>query len=175
MTDSEFDAAIQKIDAVNQKIKDTTESTVTEIIDGIHFIGSVWTADLASDRSVLFAYRLNLRFRRNLTMQEVIDLAASQDTTDIAPQDLRDFYHTSVVVEAADSDGQLRYIAVVAAFAAQAEHAKAATRSAGFLSRFTGQPAYAVVAAMKMDDGFQELVAGGQFHWVCLDKRAYDD
>lgn len=173
MTD--FDATIRKIDTAIQEIKDINDSAVDEIMDGIHCIGSVWTADLASDRSPLFAYRLNLRFQRNLTMQEVIDLARSQDTTDIDPQDLRDFYHTNVVVEAADSDGQLHYIAVIAVFAAGETDALCAIRNAGYLARFTGQPAHAVVAAMRMDDGFQDLVEGGGLHWVCLDKRAYDD
>ena len=58
--------------------------------------------------------------------------------------------------------------------AAGAKHAKTAIRNAGFLSRFTGQPAHAVVAAMKMGDGFEDVVASGGFHWICLDKRDYD-
>lgn len=72
---------------------------------------------------------------------------------------------------AAAADGQLHYIAVIAA---GAKHAKTAIRNAGFLSRFTGQPAHAVVAAMKMGDGFEDVVASGGFHWICLDKRDYD-
>ena len=87
---------------------------------------------------------------------------------------MHNFYVTSVVVEAADADGQLHYIAVIATFAAGANHAQAAIRNAGLLSRFTGQPAHAVVAGMKMGDGFEEEVASGGFHWVCLDKRDYD-
>ena len=41
-------------------------------------------------------------------------------------------------------------------------------------SKFTGQPAHAVVAGMKMGDGFEDVVAPGGFHYVSLDKRDYD-
>ena len=163
MADSEFDAAIQSI-----------WDTGDEITEGLHFIGSVWTTDRAEKYSGLFAIRLNLRFRRNLTMQDLIDLAALQDTSDLTTCTLHNFYVTSVVVEATDADGQLHYIAVIATFAAGANHAQAAIRNAGFLSRFTGQPAHAVVAGMKMGDGFEAVVASGGFHYVSLDKRDYD-
>ena len=163
MTDSEFDATMQSI-------RDKGD----EITEGLHYIGSLWATDLAKDYSVVFADDLSLRFRRNLTMQEVIALAESQDTADIAPRTLRNFYRTSVVVEADDAGGQRHYIAVIATFAAGAKHAQAAIRNAGFLSRFTGQPAHAVVAAMKMGDRFEDVAASGGFYYVSLDKRDYD-
>lgn len=62
----------------------------------------------------------------------------------------------------------------IATVAADETDARCAIRNAGYLARFTGKPPHAVVASVRMADGFQGVIASGGFHWVCLDKRDYD-
>ena len=179
MTDSEFDAAIQKLNATTQELRDryaddSVDRAVDSIADGLKLIGAMFAVEIAKKRSGLFADWLDLEYRRDLTMKEVVGLVKSQDTADIPRQDLRDFRRTSVVVEAEDAGGQLHYIAVIATVAAEETDARCAIRNAGYLARFTGKLAHAVVASVRMADGFQEVIASGGFHWVCLDKRDYD-
>ena len=182
MTDAEFEAAIQRIDASLQRtraeiqmMKDRDEITVGEMSDDDHFVGSLWTWERASRHSPVFALRLNLEYRRNVPMQELGDMIMSQDTSDISPLDLSGFYHTSVVVEAEDADGQLHYIAVITVFLALEADGIAAIRYAELLSRFTGKPAHAMVASMQAHKEFRGLVACEPVHWFCLDKRARTD
>ena len=182
MTSSEFDATMQRIDASLQsnqeklqRMKDRDEITVGEMSDDGHFVGSLWAWDRSARHSPVFALRLNLEYRRNVPMQELGRLAMSQDTSDISPLDLRSFYHTRGVVEAEDTDGQLHYIAVIAVFVAYEADGIWALRCAELLSRFTGQPAHAVVASMQAQKDFRGLVGCEPLHWVCLDKRARTD
>lgn len=41
-----------------------------------------------------------------------------------------------------------------------------ATRNAGYLTRFTGKPAHAVVAAQRIRPGIERLVERGEVHWA---------
>lgn len=182
MTDAEFDAAIQRIDASLQKtreamqnMKDRGEVTVDGMNDGGHFVESLWAWECSARQYPVFAHRLNLEYRRNVSTQELGDLIMSQDTSDISLLDLRSFYHTKGVVEAEDADGQLHYIAVIAVFLALEADGIWAIRCAELLSRFTGQPAYAMVVSMQAHKEFRGLVACEPIHWVCLDKRAHND
>ena len=42
------------------------------------------------------------------------------------------------------------------------------TRNAGFLTRFTGQPAHAVIASRQNDYAVQRLVENNTVHWFQL-------
>lgn len=41
-----------------------------------------------------------------------------------------------------------------------------ATRNAGYLTRFTGQPAHAVVAAQRIHPDIEPLIERGEVHWA---------
>ena len=182
MTNAEFDATTRKIDALLQsnqeklqRMQDRDESTAYGTSDGRHVAESLWEWERPSRNYPAFADRLNLKYRRNVPRHELGDMIMSQDTSDITLLDLSSFYHTRGVVEAEDTDGQLHYIAVIAVFVAYEADGIWALRCAELLSRFTGQPAHAVVASMQAQKDFRGLVGCEPVHWVCLDKRARTD
>ena len=146
-----------------------------QIADDLTRLKNTGTMTATHDQASLIPQEFGLRYLRVVSRSELGDLVDNGDTTGIRPGDLRSFRRADLVMEAADRDGELYYIAVEASFTADSRDTRRAVRNAAYLTRFTGRPAHAVVAAMKTGDEFQEVVASGQIHYVCLDKRAYDD
>ena len=68
-------------------------------------------------------------------LYQSIDLSRNEDTADIRPGDLISFHRGDLIMEATD---------------------------AAYLTGFTGRPAYAVVAAMRIDREIQEVLDSGQ-------------
>ena len=80
---------------------------------------------------------------------------------DIDPGTRRSFYLADLVGRALDRDGNELFIAAEASYTADRRDAERAVRNAGFLTRFTGIDAVAVVASRRNDREVQELVDNG--------------
>ena len=126
--------------------------------------------DAAREQSHVIAVMLGLRRQLYLHGNEIIDLARHQDTTDISAGDLASFSRADLLMEAADDAGETHYIAVEVSFTADARDTRRAIRNAGYLTRFTGRPAHAVVAAYRRDREIQPAIDSGQILWYQLDE-----
>ena len=120
------------------------------------------------DHAPVIAWLLGLESRRYVQGNEIIDLARGQDTSDIARGDLISFYRADLIIEATDEDGGLNYIAVEVSFTADGRDARRAIRNAGYLTRFTGRPAYAVVTGWRLDWAIQPAIDAGVVMWYPL-------
>lgn len=107
--------------------------------------------DAAREQSHAIVVMLGLRRQLYLHSNEIIDLARHQNTTDISAGDLSSFSRADLIMEATDAAGELHYVAVKVSFTADARDTRRAIRNAGYLTRFTGRPAHAVVAAFRKD------------------------
>ena len=96
------------------------------------------------------------------------NLANRSDTTGIHRSDLLSFYRADLVMEALDHDKNTHYVAMEASYTADARDTDRVTRNAGFLTRFTGQPAHAVIASRQNDYAVQRLVENNTVHWFQL-------
>ena len=70
-----------------------------------------------------------------------------------------------------DQDGNELYLAAEASYTADRRDADRAVRNAGFLTRFTGVAAAAVVASRQNDHAVQELVDNGGVRWFEFSQR----
>ena len=114
---------------------------------------------------------LGLEEIKVLAGREIAALARRGDTTGIPPNQLDSFIGADVIIEAADDDGETRYVAIEASFTADERDTDRAVRNAAFLTRFTGKPAYAVIAATRIDDRIAEIIESGKVHWRRLEGR----
>ena len=121
----------------------------------------------------LIAEDLGLEYVRTLTFDDIRNLVRSHDTTDIPVNDLRSFRLADLVVEAAQ-EGDACYVAVEISFTANGRDTKRALRNAGFLTRFTGRRAYAVVASVQVDDRIRDILDDGDVSWHRLDRKTLD-
>jgi hypothetical protein len=141
------------------------------LADDMTWLKDVGAATIADKQALFIAEDLGLEYERQLTQIEVRDLARNQDTSDIAPGDLRSFRAADMTIEATDAAGQLHYIAVEVSFTADWRDIDRPIRNAGYLTRFTGKPAHAVVASVHTDRRIDDIINSGQIHWRQLRER----
>ena len=122
------------------------------------------------EQTHVIAWLLGLRRQLYLHGNEVIDLARNQDTTDISQGDLASFQSADLIMEATDQSGELHYIAVEVSFTVDGRDTRRAIRNAGYLTRFTGRPAHAVVTGYRKDRETQPAIDSGQVLWYPLDE-----
>ena len=104
---------------------------------------------------------------RVLELGDLLDIIDDADTDGIPTNELTSFENADIIIEATDRDdrGSL-YIAVEASYTGNWRDVDRATRNAGYLTRFTGRPAHAVVAAQRIRPGIERLVERGEVHWA---------
>ncbi len=104
---------------------------------------------------------------RILELGDLLDIIDDADTDDIPPNELASFENADLIIEAIRrDDGDTHYIAVEASYTGNWRDVDRATRNAGYLTRFTGRTAHAVVAAQRIRPGIERLVERGEVHWA---------
>jgi hypothetical protein len=114
---------------------------------------------------------MGFRMLRILTRDDLRKLLRASDTTGIATSELQGFRRADLVIEAADADDNIHYIAVEASNTADERDTRRAIRNAGFLTRFTGQPARSAIASVRNDHRIQNIIDSGQVYWHALANR----
>ena len=127
----------------------------------------------AERQAGLIAEDLGLEYVRTLTFDDVRVMVRSHDTTDIPVNDLRSFRLADLIMEATDA-GEACYVAVEISFTANGRDTKRALRNAGFLTRFSGRRAYAVIASVKVDDRIRGILDDGDVSWYRLERKTLD-
>ena len=117
------------------------------------------------------AHDMGYKFIRTLNISDLLAMVASNDTVDLETGELRSFRLADLVIEAADGDETIRYIAMEVSYTADRRDTGRAIRNAGFLTRFTGRPAHPAVASIRNDRGIQDLIDSGQVYWYELEDR----
>ena len=104
---------------------------------------------------------------RVLELGDLLDIIDDADTDGIPTNELTSFENADIIIEATDrDDGGSLYIALEASYTGNWRDVDRATRNAGYLTRFTGRPAHAVVAAQRIRPGIERLVERGEVHWA---------
>ena len=126
--------------------------------------GPVLIMELNWDRN------LGLEYVRDVTRVEIASMAQKATGGDIPTPELRSFGRADLIVEATQG-GDTCYIAVEASFTGDQRDASRAQRNAALLTRFTGKPAYAVVASVRNDNDAAAEIAAGNVWWLELEER----
>ena len=177
-----IDRLTERVEQVEGQLARLTEQVaqLTERMDrcfnrlagDLTWLKDVGAATIADKQAMSIAEDLGLEYEKQLTQREVRNLIRNQDTADIAPGDLRSFRAADMIIEATDAAGQLHYIAVEVSFTADRRDVDRPIRNAGYLTRFTGQPAHAVVASVRTDHRIDDVIHSGQVHWHQLRERS---
>ena len=125
------------------------------------------------------ALRVSYRICEGLGLDEVRVLSRDDlramvrhaDTSDIPRNRRYSFIEADAIIEAIDAVGETHYVTIEASFTADERDTDRAVRNAGYLTRFTGRPAHAVIAALRIDDRIAGIVASGTVQWCRLDER----
>ena len=165
--DQRIDRLAEQQEQTNQRL-DRMDRRIDRIVDDLGHLKDVGTITATRAQAHVIAMSVGLRSQRQLAGNEIIDLCRNQDTADLQPGDLMSFYRADLIMAATDDAGDWHYIAVEASFTADERDTRRAIRNAGYLTRFTGLPAHAVVAATRIDRQIQPVLDSGQVVWYHL-------
>ncbi len=165
--DRRFEQVDQRFDAIDGQIGGIHRS-INALRDDIGQLkaGHALTGALRSTHRICL--ELGLEQTRVLDPGDLIRMFRGADTADIPNSERNSFLDADVVIEAVSDSGETHYVAVEASFTANGRDTRRAVRNADFLSRFTGQPALAAIAAAHIDNRIRELIDSGQVHWQQL-------
>ena len=167
-----FEAIEARLDRVDDDLT-TLKAGQGRMQDDLSVLKGGHARSAAERQAVLIAEDLGFEHVRTLTVEDIRDLVRAHDTTDIPVNDLRSFRLADLIVEAAAA-GESCYVAVEISFTANGRDTKRALRNAGFLTRFTGRRAYAVIASVQIDDRICGIVDDGDVSWYRLDRKTLD-
>ena len=159
--DKRFEAMDKRFEAMDKRM-DRFENSL-----GVLKGGHARTA--AIQNAAVIAYDLGFELVGILSQQKIISLVESQNPADIPKNERRSFYSADLIMEAAGRDGETCYLAVEISFTANGRDTRRAIRNAAFLTRFTGERAYPVVAGMYRDNRIQSTIESGEVFWFQLD------
>lgn len=154
------------------RLTERMDRRFNRLADDLTWLKDVGAVTVADKRAMSISEDLGLEYEKQLTQREVRSLIRNHDTTDIAPGDLRSFRTADMIIEATDVVGELHYIAVEVSFTADQRDIDRPIRNAGYLTRFTGKPAHAVVASVRTDRRIDDIINSGQIHWYQLWERS---
>ena len=113
----------------------------------------------------IIARLMGYRSKRLLERLDLFDMADGADTSGISRGDLDSFIRADAVAEMTDGEGRTQYLAIEFSFTAQKRDVERAVRNADYITRFTGDPASAAVAGMRMADEIRDAVDSGDVFW----------
>lgn len=148
-----------------------TDLRFGRIEDDISNMRGEYARNIAVGEAADIAEDMGFRMLRTLTRDDLRELLRTSDTTGIATSELQSFRRADLVIEAADADGVVHYIAVEISNVADERDTRRAIRNAGFLARFTGQPAHSSIASVRNDYRIQDTIDSGQVYWHALADR----
>ena len=162
--DARFEAVDARFDAVDSRL-DGHDVMFRRITDDLGQLKGVHARNVALADAPIIARDLNLRRKKNLTQEELLDLIDAADTTGIHFGDLGSFRVADLIMEARAADGTTCYVAVKASYTANERDTRRAIRNAEFMTRFTGKRAFAVVSGLHLDDRIQDSIESGEVFW----------
>ena len=158
----------KRLDTLESDVKGL-KADVKGLRDDMGILKGAHARNVAIEDAAAIARGLGLRRTRTLSRDEVWDLTEAADTSALAANDLRSFRRADLMMEATDQAGEPCYIAVEISFTANGRDTTRAVRNAEFLTRFTGKPAYAVIAGLRQDNRIHPTIDSGAVFWHQLD------
>ena len=151
---------------------DRLQEEVRQITTDLAPIRGAHARDTAQRAVRRIARIVNCRLQEQLNDDDLHDFTANNDTTGITAEDLKSFENADIVLRANHRDtGEIHYIAVEASFTGGEDDTRRALRNARYLTRFTGQPAHAVVAALRLTPEAEEASSQGGVTWYETERR----
>ena len=151
---------------------DQIQEDVQQITTDLAPIKGAHARDAAQRAVRRIARIVNCRLLEQLNDDDLYGLATNNDTTGITPEDLRSFENADIVLRASHRDtGEIHYIAVEASFTGGEDDTRRSLRNAQYLTRFTGQPSHALVAALQLTPEAQAAISRGDVIWYETERR----
>ena len=134
-------------------------------------IKSYYAQNHAVRRAYSIARSVGLSEPRVLTDEDIWNITDAADTNGIPANDLDSFRLADLIIEGQDDEGRTCHVAVEISYTLAGNDTRRAIRNAQYLTDFTRNPAYAVVAGMRANNRAQSDIDSGKASWFRLRPR----
>ena len=173
----ELSATTRELKEFNRAQKDINERLARSMDRIAHDIGQLrgWFARLnAADFAPVIAYEMGMKWVRTLGRNELVNMAGDGIRDGISRDSLRSFINADVIIEATQTDDSTCYIAVEASYTADHRDADRALRNAGYMTRFTGLPAYPCIVSVRNDRELGPDILQGNVFWYPIPDQFWE-
>ena len=172
-TERQFEAINRQFEAIDRRFE-ANDGRFAQLLTDIAPIKAAHARNAAVREADLIAEDSGLRFVRVLNDSQVAELARLGPAAGIAKNELRSFRRADLLVEGRDAAGETCYLAAEISFTVNGRDTTRAIRNARLLTRFTGRPAYAVVAGLRHDQRIEKRLEAGEVSWYQLDPQTLE-
>ena len=130
------------------------------------------TERAAKERYRLIAFEMGLEARRLLDLVDLSQLAMHEAASEFSPDALESFRNCDLVIAAESPTEGECYIAVQVSRTVDHTDINRAVTHSEMLTRFTGRPAYPVVAGMERAGVTEQRLASGVVYWHRIPRSA---
>lgn len=148
------------------------EGRLDRLTDDVGMLKGAHARTTALQEADMIAEDMGLTLMRVLSRDDLRALTPSQGVADIPASHLRSFRLADLVMETANPDGETSFVAVEISFTVNGRDTMRAVRNAGFMSRFTGRPARAAVAGVRLDERIRGRLESEGVFWYELSPRS---
>lgn len=143
-----IDARFNRMESDNSDIKgySAARNAAREIANIVEDSGKIWV--------------------RNLSREEIYAMERAANIQGIPRGHLRSYRAADIIAEAVDADDAAPcYVVVEVSYSVNGRETTRAIRSAGLLSRFSGKPAYPIIAGVRVDNETREAIDAGEIQY----------
>ena len=148
---------------------DRLESDVKSIRDDLAPIKGAHARNAAHREALLIAEEFGFRLVRVVGFEELVSFARGGNSEGIPANHIRSFHRADLIMDVQDRDGNDCYLAVEVSYTVDERDSVRAIRNAGFLTQFTGRPAYAAASGLRYDRRVHPSIESGELFWYELD------
>ena len=174
---SEMRTFVNEMKLFNAGQRDLNERLVRNLDRITHDVGQLrgWFARLnAADLAPVIAWGMGMSFVRSLSRGELSQIAQQAIRDGTSRDSLKSFVNADVIIEATQSDATTWYIAVEASYTADHRDADRALRNAGYMTRFTGLPAYPCIVSVRNDRELGPEILQGNVFWYPIPDQFWE-
>ena len=167
-TDRRFEEINRRFDALaadtNRRF-DEHSRDIRKLQDDVGILKGAHARNVAARDYGWMTRNMGLLPVRILPINEVDEFAIALREMGVARNEFESFRLADMLIEAADADGETRYIAVEVSFTVDERDTGRAMRNAAYLAELTGKPVRAAVVGANVDDRVRALVQSGEVYW----------
>ena len=169
-----LEAGQERHENVQQELREG-QARLERAVEAIRHDIAPLKAAHARNSALRVSYRicedLGLDEVRILPRDELRAMMRQTDTAAIPRSQRHSFIEADAIIEAVDDAGETHYVALEASFTADERDTSRAIRNADYLTQFTGRPAHAVIAALRIDNRIAGDITAGAVRWCRLDEN----
>ena len=166
--DQRFEQIDRRFDIIDQRF-DLVDRRFHQMEIDMGYLKGSHARTAAIREAELIASEMGMRWVRNVSPGDLLEMLHGADTTGLSAGDTRSFIRADLIIEATRENDESCFIAVEVSFTADGRDTERAIRNARWLTNFTGKPSQPAVASMRLDRRIEDAVNAGQVFWYELE------